>query len=52
MLQAIKQFFVYVLRDRTQTLEEYILSHDPQTPMQVEHLERQYYARASRNKMA
>jgi hypothetical protein len=51
MLQAIKQFFVYVLRDRSQTLEEYILAHDPQTPMHVEQLERQYYAKALRNKM-
>jgi len=52
MLQALKQFFVYVFRDRSQTLEQYILSHNPQTPMQVEQLERQYYARASRKRMA
>jgi hypothetical protein len=52
MLQALKQFFVYVFRDRSQTLEEYILAHDPQTPMHVEQLERQYYARALRNKMS
>jgi hypothetical protein len=51
MLQTLKQFFVYVFRDRSQTLEEYILAHDPQTPMHVEQLERQYYAKALRNKM-
>jgi hypothetical protein len=52
MLHALKQFFVYVFRDRSQTLESYILSHKPQTPMQVEQLERQYYARELRKKMS
>jgi hypothetical protein len=51
MLQALKQFFVYVFRDRSQTLQEYILDNNPQTQMHVEQLERQYYARAFRNKM-
>jgi hypothetical protein len=51
MLQVLKQFFVYVFRDRSQTLEQYILSQNPQTQMQVEQLERQYYARVSRNRM-
>jgi len=51
MLQALKQFIVYVLRDRSQTLQEYVDAHNPQTALQVEHLERQYYARASRNRL-
>ena len=51
MLQVLKQFFVYVLRDRSQTLEQYILSHNPQNEMHVEQLERQYYARVLRNRM-
>jgi hypothetical protein len=51
MLQTLKQFFVYVFRDRSQTLEDYILAHDPQSPLHVEQLERQYYARLSRNRL-
>lgn len=51
MLQALKQFFVYVFRDRSQSLQEYILANNPQTAMHVEQLERQYYARALKNKM-
>jgi hypothetical protein len=51
MLQALKQFFVYVFRDRTQSLEEYILAHNPQTSLHVEQLEQQYYARMGRNRM-
>ena len=51
MLHLIQQFLGNILRDRTQSLEQYILSHNPQTPMHVEQLERQYYARELRNKM-
>jgi hypothetical protein len=51
MLEVLKQFFVYVFRDRSQTLEQYILSQNPQNQMHVEQLERQYYARVARNRM-
>lgn len=50
-LHACKAFLRDVLRDRTETLEQYIVSRNPQTPMHVEQLEREYYARQLRGRM-
>jgi len=44
LLTAIKEFVQEVFLDRS-PLEQYILSHNPQTHQQVEELERQYHAR-------
>lgn len=51
LLHACKTFLHYVLRDRSQTLEQYIVANNPQNTMHVEQLERQYYARALRGRM-
>jgi hypothetical protein len=50
-LSAFKSLIGNVLRDRTTTLEEYILAHDPQSPLHVEQLEREYYAYLRRGGM-
>ena len=44
VVKAIRYFF----RDRSSTLEEYILSRNPQTPHHVEQLEREYHMKMSR----
>jgi len=43
-LHVFKSFFSNVLRDRTTTLEQYILARNPQTSTHVEQLEREYHA--------
>jgi hypothetical protein len=50
LLTAIKEFVQEVFLDRS-PLEQYILSHDPQTHQQVEELERQYHARIQKQRL-
>jgi hypothetical protein len=50
-IHACKDFLRDVLRDRTTTLEEYVNSKNPQTALQVEQLEREYYAKLRRGSM-
>ena len=50
-LVAFKEFFSDVFRDRTTTLEQFIKSRNPQTPSQVEQLEREFYAKRQRGTM-
>jgi hypothetical protein len=50
-IHACKDFLRDVLRDRTTTLEEFILANNPQTALQVEQLEREYYAKLRRGSM-
>jgi len=50
-IHAFKTLLRDVLRDRTTTLEQYILAHNPQTALHVEQLEREYYARLRRGSM-
>lgn len=50
-LAACKSFLGHVFRDRTTTLEQFILANNPQNTMQVEQLERMYYAREQRKQM-
>ena len=45
LLVAFKQFISTLFRDRNQTLEQYIVSNNPQNSTQVEALEREYYAK-------
>jgi hypothetical protein len=45
LLLAFKEFFSELFRDRTTTLEQYIVRNNPQNATQVEALEREYYAR-------
>jgi hypothetical protein len=50
-IHACKDFLRDVLRDRTSSLEEYIVSRNPQSPLHVEQLEREYYAKLNRGRM-
>jgi hypothetical protein len=50
-LHTFKTFLRDVLRDRSTTLEQYILARNPQTPLHVEQLEREYYAKLRRGSM-
>lgn len=50
-LLACKEFVRDVFRDRTTTLEQFILSRNPQTPFHVEQLEKEYYAKRQRETM-
>lgn len=50
-IHACKDFLRNVLRDRTTTLEEYILSKNPQTPHHVEQIEREWNAMQQRGRM-
>lgn len=50
-LHAFKNFLRDVLRDRSTTLEEYIVSKNPQTPFHVEQLEREWNAKQQRGRM-
>ena len=45
LLLACKDFFLDLFKDRTTTLEQYIVRNTPQNATQVEALEREYYAR-------
>jgi hypothetical protein len=50
LLTAIKEFVQEVFLDRS-PLEQYIVSHNPQTNQQVEELERQYNARLQKQRL-
>jgi len=45
LLKNFSQFFVDIFRDRNVTLEQYIISNNPQNNAQVEALEREFYAK-------
>lgn len=45
LLVAFKNLFSVIFKDRNQTLEQYIVSNNPQNATQVEALEREYYAK-------
>ena len=45
LLIACKTLFSVLFRDRNQTLEQYIISNNPQNANQVEALEREFYAK-------
>jgi hypothetical protein len=48
MIKLLKNFNTFLselFRDRNQTLEQYIVSNNPQNSSQVEALEREYYAK-------
>jgi hypothetical protein len=45
LLIAFKHLFSVIFKDRSQTLEQYIVSNNPQNSTQVEALEREYYAK-------
>ena len=45
LLIAFKTLFSVLFRDRNQTLEQYIVSNNPQNNAQVEALEREFYAK-------
>lgn len=48
MIQLLKNFNTFVsdlFRDRSLTLEQYIVRNNPQNASQVEALEREYYAK-------
>ena len=47
VLNSLSNVVSFILRDRTQTLEQYIIANNPQDSSQVEHLERQYSMRNS-----
>jgi hypothetical protein len=47
ILDSLSNVVSFILRDRTQTLEQYIIANNPQDSAQVEHLERQYSMRNS-----
>jgi hypothetical protein len=51
-LVACKAFFRHVFRDRTTTLEEFIVARNPQTTLQVEHLEREFYEKLRKQRFA
>ena len=51
LLVAFNTFLRSIFRDRTTTLEEFILINNPQTQFQVEQLEREYYASLQRGSM-
>lgn len=50
-IHACKELLRDVLRDRTLTLEQYILSRNPQNTFHVEQLEREYYAKRQAGSM-
>jgi hypothetical protein len=45
LLIAFKTLFSVIFKDRNQTLEQYIISNNPQNNVQVEALEREFYAK-------
>jgi hypothetical protein len=45
LLIAFKEFLSTLFKDRNQTLEQYIVSNNPQNATQVEALEREFYAK-------
>jgi hypothetical protein len=45
LLIAFKHLFSAIFKDRNQTLEQYIISNNPQNATQVEALEREFYAK-------
>jgi hypothetical protein len=47
ILNSLSSIVSFILRDRSQTLEQYILANDPQNSSQVEQLEREYTMRNS-----
>jgi hypothetical protein len=50
-LNTLSSAVSFILRDRSQTLEQYIIANNPQNTAQVEHLERQYTIRNSLGKL-
>jgi hypothetical protein len=51
ILRALSSVVSFILRDRSQTLEQYIVAHNPQDSAQVEELERRYNMRNSLGKL-
>ena len=47
ILNSLSNIVSFILRDRSESLEQYIVANDPQNTAQVEHLERQYTMRNS-----
>ena len=47
ILNSLSNVVSFILRDRTQTLEQYIIANNPQDAAEVEYLERQYSMRNS-----
>jgi hypothetical protein len=45
LLKNFKDFVSTLFTDRNQTLEDYIISNNPQNAAQVEALEREFYAK-------
>jgi len=47
IFKSLSNIVSFILRDRSQTLEQYILANDPQNSSQVEQLEREFTMRNS-----